>query len=77
VSTSSQGEDTQGIRDLSQVVVEKFCDHYWRRISAVEARTWLVGYGVAGGPAGMHSLYRTVRAFVGKIRLVHQDPSGL
>jgi hypothetical protein len=53
--------------------VEKFGERYWRRISAGEARTWLVGHSLAGGPAGMHSLYRTVRAMFGNIRLVYED----
>jgi hypothetical protein len=53
------------------LVVEKFGDRYWRRISAVEARTW-VGHRVAGGPADMHSLSRTVRAFY-EFRLVYED----
>jgi hypothetical protein len=51
--------------------VEKFGETYWRRLAPGSLRSWLREYGAANGWAGMHSLYRTIRAFFGKVRLCY------
>jgi integrase len=56
-----------------QLFVDKFGDFYWHRLAPGAVRTWLRGRAEATGVSGAHSLYRTVRAFFGKIRLVYDD----
>jgi integrase len=51
--------------------VEKFGETYWRQLAPGPLRTWLQAHGKANGWAGMHSMYRTVRAFFGKVRLCY------
>jgi integrase len=53
--------------------VEKFGDLYWHRLAPGSARKWLLERAELGGPAGAHALYRTVRAFFGKVRLCYDD----
>lgn len=53
--------------------VERFGDTEWRRLSQGEARAWLMERAAAGGKSGAHSLYRTVRAFFGQVRLCYTD----
>ena len=47
--------------------VDKFGETHWRRLSPGSLRSWLREYGAANVWAGMHSLYRTIRAFFGKV----------
>jgi hypothetical protein len=51
--------------------VDKFGETHWRRLAPGALRSWLREYGAANGWAGMHSLYRTIRAFFGKVRLCY------
>jgi len=53
--------------------VEKFGDTYWRRLAPGVVRKWLLARGRAGGWSGMHSCYRTMRAFFGKVRLCYDS----
>ena len=51
--------------------VEKFGETYWKKLAPGPLREWLQAHGRAHGWAGMHSLYRTIRAFFGKVRLCY------
>ena len=53
--------------------VQKFGDAYWHRLAPGTARSWLLERSERSGPAGAHALYRTVRAFFGKVRLCYDD----
>ena len=53
--------------------VEKFGETYWRRLAPGTVRKWLLARGRAGGWSGMHSCYRTIRAFFGKVRLCYDS----
>jgi integrase len=53
--------------------VEKFGDTYWTRLAPGAVRTWLRARAEATGASGAHSLYRTIRAFFGKVRLIYED----
>jgi hypothetical protein len=53
--------------------VEKFGTTYWQKLAPGTVRAWLMERAELGGPAGAHSLYRTVRAFFGKIRLCYDS----
>jgi hypothetical protein len=53
--------------------VDKFGETHWRRLAPGSLRSWLREYGSANGWAGMHSLYRTIRAFFGKVRLCYDS----
>ena len=50
----------------------KFGETYWRVLAPGPMREWLLAHGKAHGYAGMHSLYRTVRAFFSKMRLCYE-----
>ena len=49
-----------------------FGETYWRSLAPGPLRTWLQAHGRANGWSGMHSLYRTIRAFFGKMRLIYK-----
>jgi hypothetical protein len=51
--------------------VEKFGDIYWRKLAPGTLRSWLREHGEANGWAGAHSMYRTIRAFFGRVRLCY------
>ncbi|WP_395713754.1 hypothetical protein [Reyranella sp.] len=51
--------------------VEKFGDTYWRKLAPGTLRSWLREHGEANGWAGAHSMYRTIRAFFGRVRLCY------
>lgn len=51
--------------------VEKFGDTHWRKLAPGTLRTWLQDHGRAYGWSGAHSLYRTIRAFFGRVRLCY------
>jgi integrase len=53
--------------------VEKFGETYWRKLAPGPLRSWLQEHGGANGWAGMHSMYRTIRAFFGKVRLCYDS----
>jgi hypothetical protein len=53
--------------------IAKFGETYWRELAPGTLRTWLQEHGRANGWAGMHSLYRTIRAFFGKVRLCYDS----
>ena len=53
--------------------VAKFGNIYWHRLAPGSARKWLLERAESSGPAGAHALYRTVRAFFGKVRLCYDD----
>jgi hypothetical protein len=53
------------------MLVEKFGDKYWQDITAGAAREWIVERARLRGRSGAHALYRTCRAFFGKMRLVY------
>ncbi len=53
--------------------VEKFGNIYWHRLAPGSARKWLLERTERSGAAGAHALYRTVRAFFGKVRLCYDD----
>jgi hypothetical protein len=55
------------------LLVEKFGDVYWHRLAPGSARRWLLDRAESSGAAGAHALYRTVRAFFGKVRLCYDD----
>lgn len=48
-----------------------FGETYWHELAPGPLRVWLQAHGRANGWAGMHSLYRTIRAFFGKVRLCY------
>ncbi len=52
---------------------EEFGELNWQRVSAGAVRAWLMKRGASNGAAGAHALYRTVRAFFGKIRFCYDD----
>jgi integrase len=52
--------------------VDKFGTTYWQRLAPGTVRAWLMERAVRG-PAGAHALYRTVRAFFGKVRLCYDS----
>lgn len=71
---TSLSKKTQGdYSDYLALFVERFGDRQWRRLSAGEARKWLLERGAAGGTSGAHACYRTIRAFFGRVRLVYDD----
>jgi hypothetical protein len=45
----------------------------WQQLAPGKVRAWLMAWSLANGPAGAHSLYRTARAFFGKIRLCYDS----
>lgn len=49
-----------------------FGETYWWELAPGPLRTWLQAHGRANGWAGAHSLYRTIRAFFTKVRLVYK-----
>jgi hypothetical protein len=53
--------------------VDKFGTVYWHRLAPGNARKWLMERAAVSGAAGAHALYRTVRAFFGKVRLCYDD----
>jgi hypothetical protein len=53
--------------------VDKFGETRRRRLAPGSLRSWLREYGAANDWAGMHSLYRTIRAFFDKVRLCYDS----
>lgn len=53
--------------------VGQFGTTRWRQLAPGTVRKWLQERAAAGGPSGAHALYRTARAFFGKIRLCYDD----
>jgi integrase len=53
------------------IFVEKFGESYWRKLAPGVVREWLLERAASGGPAGAHALYRTARAFFGRVRLCY------
>lgn len=53
------------------IFVEKFGESYWRTLAPGVVREWLLERAASGGPAGAHALYRTARAFFGRVRLCY------
>ena len=53
------------------IFVEKFGETYWRTLAPGVVREWLLERAASGGPAGAHALYRTARAFFGRVRLCY------
>lgn len=48
-----------------------FGELQWRQLAPGPLRAWLRAHGTAYGWSGMHSLYRTIRAFFSKVRLCY------
>lgn len=68
------GEKTQAeYRTYLRLFAEKFGHIYWHKLSPGAVRAWLVQRAKLGGASGAHALYRTARAFLGKIRLCYED----
>lgn len=53
--------------------VAQFGDFYWQKLAPGTLRAWLQQHGETNGWAGAHSLYRTIRAFFGRIRLCYHS----
>src|SRR5260370_3088540 len=72
IFTDELGEKTQyEYKTSPNLFVEKFGDPYWKKLAPGPVRDWLQERAAAGGAAGAHALYRTARAFFGKIRLCY------
>jgi hypothetical protein len=72
IFTDELGEKTQyEYKTYLNLFVEKFGDTYWKMLAPGPVREWLQERAAAGGAAGAHALYRTARAFFGKIRLCY------
>jgi hypothetical protein len=72
IFTDELGEKTQyEYKTYLNLFVEKFGDTYWKKLAPGPVREWLQERAAAGGAAGAHALYRTARAFFGKIRLCY------
>lgn len=68
------GEKTQAeYKTYLKLFKEEFGGLYWPRLSAGAVRSWLVKRASKSGSAGAHALYRTVRAFFGKVRFCYDD----
>lgn len=52
---------------------EKFGTTYWQQLAPGPVRQWFQERAKIGGPSGAHALYRTARAFFGKIRLCYDS----
>jgi hypothetical protein len=67
--------------DKTRLEYETYLGHFvtafgtteWQKLAPGKVRTWLKEWSLANGPAGAHSLYRTARAFFGKIRLCYDS----
>lgn len=55
------------------LLVVKFGNTHWRQLAPGTVRKWLQERAEAGGASGAHALYRTARAFLGKIRLCYDS----
>jgi hypothetical protein len=72
IFTDELGEKTQyEYKTYLNLFVEKFGENYWKKLAPGPVRDWLQERAAAGGAAGAHALYRTARAFFGKIRLCY------
>ena len=73
VFTSCAAKTQKEYRIYLDLFVDRFGDVYWHELAPGTARRWLKERARSGGPSGAHALYRTVRAFFGKIRLCYDD----
>ena len=60
-------------RNYLTMFVEEYGDTYWQKLAPGPVRTWLKTHARTRGRSGAHSLYRTCRAFFGKVRLVYDS----
>lgn len=66
------GERTQyEYETYLNLFVLEFGSTRWRELAPGKVRKWLQMRAADGGPSGAHALYRTARAFFGKIRLCY------
>lgn len=53
-------------------LVDKFGDRHWRELSPAVLRKWFMERAEIA-PSGAHQLYRTVRAFFGKVKFIYPE----
>jgi integrase len=73
VFTSNSKKTQKEYAIYLNLFVEEFGSTPWRKLAPGVVRNWLIKRAEQFGGAGAHALYRTTRAFFGKVRLCYDS----